>query len=146
MCGIDALGIAAMLGQDTEISSIDVTTGQATLDSTGHPIVLGYFQPTFLYESIWDLSLALTLIWIARRWTLGAGQLFAIYVIGYTGGRGWIEALRTDHANHILGLRLNDWTSLLVFAIGAAIFIRRRHAHPDSPYHRRVEEQIGGGT
>ena len=39
----------------------------------------------------------------------------ALYVMGYTAGRGWIEALRNDHANHILGLRLNNWTAIIVF-------------------------------
>ena len=48
-----------------------------------------------------------------------AGRLFALYVAAYTAGRGWVEALRDDHANHILGLRLNDWVSLIVF-LGAA--------------------------
>ena len=117
-----------------QIHSIDLTSGHAALSAAGHPLVLGYYQPTFLYESLWDLSLSLTLVWVDRRFRLGAGQLFAVYVMGYTAGRGWIEALRHDHANHILGLRLNDWTSILVFLAGAALFLRRRHQHPTSPY------------
>jgi prolipoprotein diacylglyceryl transferase len=117
-----------------QIHSIDISTGHAALNTAGHPIVVGYFQPTFLYESLWDLSLALTLVWIDRRFRLGAGQLFAIYLMGYTAGRGWIEALRHDHANHILGLRLNDWTSLLVFLGGAVLYLRRRNNHPATPY------------
>jgi hypothetical protein len=48
----------------------------------------------------------------------------ALYVMGYTAGRAWIEALRTDHANHFLGLRLNDWTSLIVFIGGLVWFVR----------------------
>ena len=111
-----------------QIHQIDITTGHAALNAAGQPLVLGYFQPTFLYESMWDISLALVLLWVDRRWRLGSGQLFAIYVMGYTAGRGWIEALRHDHANHILGLRLNDWTSILVFLAGAALFLRRRNA------------------
>lgn len=125
-----------------KVHCLDIVTGHATIDGTadggqvchGSSVVAGLFQPTFLYESIWDISLALALIWVDRRWRLGAGQLFAIYVMGYTSGRGWIEALRHDHANHILGLRLNDWTSILVFALGAALFYARRNAHPDGPY------------
>lgn len=53
---------------------------------------------------------------------LTGGRLFALYVATYTVGRAWVEALRVDHANHILGLRLNDWTSLVVF-LGAVIFL-----------------------
>ena len=118
-----------------QIHQIDITTGHAALNAAGQPLVLGYFQPTFLYESMWDISLALVLLWVDRRWRLGSGQLFAIYVMGYTAGRGWIEALRHDHANHILGLRLNDWTSILVFLAGAALFLRRRNA-PVEALHR----------
>ena len=81
-----------------QIHQIDITTGHAALNAAGQPLVLGYFQPTFLYESMWDIPLALVLLWVDRRWRLGSGQLFAIYVMGYTAGRGWIEALRHDHA------------------------------------------------
>ncbi len=43
--------------------------------------------------------------------------------MGYVAGRSWIEYLRVDHANHILGLRLNDWTSIFVFTLALAAFI-----------------------
>ena len=56
------------------------------------------------------------------------------HVMGYTAGRGWIEALRHDHPNHILGLRLNDWTSLIVFLAGATLFVHRRHQYLATPY------------
>lgn len=105
-----------------QIHSIDIATGRPAADAAGHPIVLGYFQPTFLYECLWDLALAAALVLIDRKFRPGNGKLFWMYVMGYTAGRGWIEALRTDHANHILGLRLNDWTSLLVF-LGAALWL-----------------------
>ena len=117
-----------------QIHSVDLASGHAALSPTGHPIVVGYFQPTFLYESLWDVGLALTLVWLDRRVRLGAGQLFAVYVMGYTAGRGWIEALRHDHANRILGLRLNDWTSIVVFLAGAVLFLRRRSQHRATPY------------
>jgi prolipoprotein diacylglyceryl transferase len=68
------------------------------------------YQPTFLYESLWDLACVGLLLWADRRWQFHSGRLFALYAACYTAGRAWIEALRDDHANHILGLRLNDWT------------------------------------
>ena len=74
------------------------------------------FQPTFLYESLWCVLVAVTLVLVDRRFSLARGQIFALYGMLYTIGRGLIELLRTDHANHILGLRLNVWTSLIVFA------------------------------
>jgi prolipoprotein diacylglyceryl transferase len=119
-----------------EIHDIDVVTGHAATDASGHAIVLGYFQPTFLYESIWDIALGLILLWAVKRFRFGRGNVMAVYVMGYTAGRGWIEALRTDHANHILGLRLNDWTSIIVF-LGALIwFLRHRGVVDETPFTR----------
>jgi prolipoprotein diacylglyceryl transferase len=108
--------------------------GQSCLTSS---TVHGLFQPTFLYESLWDLAIAGLLIYADRRFRLGRGAVFALYVMGYTLGRGWIEALRHDHANHILGLRLNDWTAIIVFVIGLVLFLRRGAWHSgrdDTPY------------
>ena len=85
----------------------------------------GLFHPTFLYEAIWDLGVALlVVIWLDRRFKFGRGRAFALYVMAYTVGRFWIEMLRIDEANHILGMRLNDWTSILVF-LGALIYFVR---------------------
>lgn len=81
------------------------------------------FHPTFLYESLWDLGLFAALLFLGRRYTIGGGRLFALYVMGYTLGRGWIEYLRIDPVNHFLGLRLNDWTSLILFVAGLIYFI-----------------------
>ncbi len=91
---------------------------------------IGLYQPTFLYESLWDIAVAVLLVWAARRWTLTNGRLFALYVAAYTVGRAWIEALRVDHANHFFGLRLNDWTSLIVFAAALAFLLTRRNHQP----------------
>ena len=87
---------------------------------------IGLYQPTFLYESLWDIGVALLLVWAGRRWAMNGGRLFALYVAAYTVGRAWVEWLRVDHANHILGLRLNDWTCLIVFTAAAAFLIIRR--------------------
>ncbi|MGI8578045.1 MAG: prolipoprotein diacylglyceryl transferase [Nocardioidaceae bacterium] len=88
------------------------------------------FQPTFLYESIWDVAVAVLVIWADRRFRLGYGRAFALYVMAYTVGRGWIEYLRIDTANHFLGLRLNDWTSLVVFLAATAYFVIVGRLHP----------------
>jgi prolipoprotein diacylglyceryl transferase len=87
---------------------------------------IGLYQPTFLYESLWDIGVAVLLVWVGRRFGLCNGRLFALYVAAYTAGRAWIEALRIDHANHFLGLRLNDWTSLVVFLAAIAFLLLRR--------------------
>ena len=72
------------------------------------------FHPTFLYESLWLIGTVLVLVWADRRFSMGHGRVFALYVLLYCSGRIWIEALRIDSANTVLGLRLNVWTALLV--------------------------------
>ncbi|WP_410643015.1 prolipoprotein diacylglyceryl transferase [Amycolatopsis sp. lyj-346] len=90
--------------------------------ATGHiPLPESPVHPTFLYELLWNLLVALLVVWADRKFKLGHGRAFALYVAGYTAGRGWIEMMRTDTANHILGLRVNVWTSILLFA-GAVVY------------------------
>lgn len=84
--------------------------------------VPGYYHPTFLYESLWCVGVALLVIWADRRFKLGHGRAFALYVAAYCVGRAWIEYMRVDDAHHILGLRLNDWTALIVFLL-AVVYI-----------------------
>lgn len=97
-------------------------------------------QPTFLYELLWNLLVAAFVVWMDRRLKLGHGRAFALYVAGYTLGRFWIELLRSDHANHILGLRVNVWTAILVF-LGAMIyfFVARRRGPREDPELLRTE-------
>ncbi|MFE3110970.1 prolipoprotein diacylglyceryl transferase [Kitasatospora indigofera] len=85
-------------------------------------IVQGIYHPTFLYESLWCVGVALLVIWADRRFTLGHGRAFALYVAAYTVGRFWIEALRIDEAHRFFGLRLNDWTAIVVF-LGAVAYL-----------------------
>jgi phosphatidylglycerol---prolipoprotein diacylglyceryl transferase len=80
------------------------------------------FHPTFLYEALWCVAVALILVWADRRFRMGHGRVFALYVALYTLGRSYIETLRVDPAREVLGLRLNVWTSVVLFA-GAVIYI-----------------------
>ncbi|MGC5014083.1 prolipoprotein diacylglyceryl transferase [Streptosporangium sp. DT93] len=91
------------------------------------------YHPAFLYESIWDLGLGLILIWAGSRFALRHGRLFALYVAGYTVGRFWIEGLRVDTAHHIFGLRLNQWTSIIVFVGAMIYFWYARNKNDDEP-------------
>jgi prolipoprotein diacylglyceryl transferase len=87
------------------------------------------YHPTFLYELLWNVGVAALVIWADRRFRLGHGRAFALYVAAYTVGRLWIEALRIDPANDVLGLRVNIWVSLLVLAGAVAYLVvsaRRR--------------------
>ncbi|MET8723704.1 prolipoprotein diacylglyceryl transferase [Streptomyces misionensis] len=85
--------------------------------------VPGYYHPTFLYESLWCIGVAFLVMWADRRFKLGHGRAFALYVAAYCVGRGWIEYMRVDDAHHILGLRLNDWTALIVFLLAVTYMI-----------------------
>jgi prolipoprotein diacylglyceryl transferase len=106
---------------------------------------IGLYQPTFLYESLWDIGVAVLLVWAGRRYALRGGRLFALYAAAYTVGRAWVEALRVDHANHFLGLRLNDWTSLIVFLAAVAFLIWHRPAHtPPTPTPTPTDEADAG--
>ncbi|OBH43662.1 prolipoprotein diacylglyceryl transferase, partial [Mycobacterium mantenii] len=79
-------------------------------------------QPTFLYELLWNVLIFVVLIYADRRFTLGHGRLFALYVAGYCVGRFCVELLRDDTATHIAGIRINSFTSTFVF-IGAVVYL-----------------------
>lgn len=87
------------------------------------------YHPTFLYEMLWTFAGAALLLWLDRRYRLGHGRVFWLYVLIYTSGRVWIEMLRIDPAETVLGLRLNVWTSIVVGlgALVAFILVGRRH-------------------
>ncbi|MFF5493012.1 prolipoprotein diacylglyceryl transferase [Streptomyces aquilus] len=92
--------------------------------------VPGLYHPTFLYESLWCIGVALLVIWADRRFKLGHGRAFALYVAAYCVGRFWIEYLRVDDAHHILGLRLNNWTALIVFLLAVVYMVVSAKKHP----------------
>jgi prolipoprotein diacylglyceryl transferase len=100
------------------------------------------YHPTFLYELIWDIVGVGLLLLIARRFTIRAPGLFALYVAWYCFGRFFEELLRVDPAHHIAGLRLNAWVSIFVFVGAAAYFAyhqfggRRRRRKPPAEEHR----------
>jgi prolipoprotein diacylglyceryl transferase len=80
------------------------------------------FEPTFLYELIWNLLLAGFLVWLGRRRTIRAPGLFALYVAGYSGFRIFEETQRIDYSNHIFGLRLNFFVASVLCLIGLSWF------------------------
>ncbi|MBA1837211.1 prolipoprotein diacylglyceryl transferase [Corynebacterium sp. zg912] len=92
--------------------------------STGE--VIASVHPTFLYELIWNVAVFFVLIWADRRFRLGHGRVFWLYVAGYTLGRFFIEFMRRDEANLILGLRVNTWVSAILFITAVVIFLMLR--------------------
>lgn len=115
-------GRATDLPWALEVYDWDASAGRAVTDAAGEPVAIGTFHPAFLYEAAWDLGAAGVLVWADRRWKLGHGRVFALYVVIYCIGRAWIEYLRIDPANHILGLRLNLWTTALGF-VGGLVYL-----------------------
>lgn len=92
--------------------------GGTALDQTPIAVV----QPTFLYELVWDVLIAFVVVWADRRFRMGRGRVFALYVAGYTVGRFFVENMRVDPATHVLGMRINVLVSVLVF-LGAVIYL-----------------------
>jgi prolipoprotein diacylglyceryl transferase len=94
---------------------------------------LGYvqyatFQPTFLYELIWNLLLAAALVWLGHHRRIRAPGLFALYVAGYSFARIGEELMRVDPAHHIFGLRLNFYVASILCLAAIAWFVRIQRA------------------
>lgn len=85
-----------------------------------------YRQPTFLFESLWNL-LGFVVICILRRRPklLKQGEITAFYLIWYGCGRLLIEGLRTDSLM-FLGIRVSQWLSGILILVGIIMVVLRR--------------------
>jgi prolipoprotein diacylglyceryl transferase len=102
---------------------VDPSTGVTDLINgvaQGPPTEL--VHPTFLYELLWNVGVALVVVWADRKFRLGHGRAFALYVAAYTAGRFWIELMRNDEATHVFGVRINVFVAAIVF-IGAVVYM-----------------------
>jgi prolipoprotein diacylglyceryl transferase len=88
------------------------------------------FHPTFLYEIIWNVLIGFGLIYLDRKYKIGHGRLFALYVSLYSLGRLFIENLRIDEARLVLGFRFNVFTSLVVIVGGLIYFFISNRSKP----------------
>jgi len=93
------------------------------------------FHPTFLYESLWNFALCGVLLLIDKKMTLRPGRLMAVYVVGYSIGRFWVESLRIDPANSGGGWRLNQWmaAAFFVLSVGYLVIDHLRHRNDPIP-------------
>lgn len=91
------------------------------------------FHPTFLYESLGCLVLAVALIAVEKKLKPGRGRLLAWYVAGYTALRFFIEGLRIDEAKELAGFRFNQWVSIIAFAIAVAFLVLDARRSPKAP-------------
>ena len=102
---------------------VDPTTGVADpINGVAQGPPTELVHPTFLYELLWNIGVAILVVWADRRFKLGHGRAFGLYVAAYTAGRFWIELMRNDEATHVFGVRINVFTAGIVF-IGAVIYI-----------------------
>jgi prolipoprotein diacylglyceryl transferase len=87
------------------------------------------FHPTFLYESIWSLFGVALLLAADKRFNLRWGRMIGLYFIYYSVGRVWVEAIRIDPSEIVLGLRINIWSAIFGIIVGLAVMIisYRRH-------------------
>ncbi|WP_432478697.1 prolipoprotein diacylglyceryl transferase [Nocardioides sp. GXQ0305] len=119
-----------LFGRQTDLPwALEVSDGTAL--EAGFPAGTT-FHPTFLYEFVWCLAAFVVVVWADRRFQLGHGRVVALYVMAYTAGRGWIEYLRIDDVqmDDVLGLRLNVWTSIVLFVAALAWFVWSARRHP----------------
>ena len=92
------------------------------------------FQPTFLYELIFDFAWAGVLVWLGHHRRIKPPGLFALYVFGYSAYRIFEESLRIDSSVYIFGLRLNMYIASALTVVGAVWFYRsQRRALPEAP-------------
>jgi prolipoprotein diacylglyceryl transferase len=91
------------------------------------------FQPTFLYELIWNLLLAGALVWLGHRRKIRPPGLFALYVAGYSFARIGEELLRVDPAHHIFGLRVNFYVATILCLAGLAWFVKIQRGGTSAP-------------
>ncbi|TDB88071.1 prolipoprotein diacylglyceryl transferase [Actinomadura sp. KC216] len=104
------------------------------------------YHPTFLYEFLWCVGVAILVIWADRRYNLTHGRAFALYVAGYTLGRAWIEALRIDEAHEVLGLRFNNWVSIILFLGAVAYMYQARNRTGPENVGAPAEETASGAA
>jgi len=131
----DAPWVLEIYRRVTESGRVD------NMDGVSDGTVIATVQPTFLYELVWNLLVVALLVWADRRFRLGGGRVFMLYVAGYTFGRFFIELIRTDPATTVFGdVRVNSVTSAVVFVVAVALFFWTRKRTRETP------EQVRGGV
>ena len=96
------------------------------------------FHPTFAYEMLWSLTGVVVLLILDRKLNLRFGRLFGLYLVIYSLGRAWIEAIRIDPSEIVLGLRINIWSAIVGIVVGLTIIIVQHYRH------RGIETSIFG--
>lgn len=95
-----------------------------------------YYQPTFFYESMWNvLGFILLLVLRRRKGLLKRGEVALSYVLWYSFGRFFIEGMRTDSLLIGNTIRVSQILSIALFAGAIVLWIYRRKQYPTNPYY-----------
>lgn len=95
------------------------------------------FQPTFLFEVIWDVIGVAVILYLSRRFALQWGKTLAVYLIWYGIGRSYFESIRIDPSLIFFGVRTNVWAAWGAILVGLVIIVVQSRRHPGlepSPY------------
>lgn len=96
-----------------------------------------YRQPTFLYESVWNVIGFIVLIFLRKKTgLLKEGEVFLSYLIWYGFGRFFIEGMRTDSLYLFGGISVSQALSALLFFGAIALLIWRRKKQALKDYNR----------
>jgi len=105
------------------------------------------FQPTFLYESLWDALVGVAVILVARRYLLPGDRAFAVYAGLYAVGRFWTQSLEITNSLHVLGLRIDQVVMILIVVCAAVYLYRTKDERgPDVVTPPRHDEVGAGGA
>lgn len=108
------------------------SSGQTdALAGVSNGVVEKIVHPTFLYEALWNILIVVLLVVVDRRFKIGHGRLFALYVAGYCVGRLFVELMRDDPAYQLAGIRVNVYTSVIVFVAAVAYFLLAKKGRED---------------
>ncbi|MDI9915518.1 prolipoprotein diacylglyceryl transferase [Rhodococcus sp. IEGM 1379] len=101
------------------------------LGGVSNGVVEKIVHPTFLYEAVWNILIVIVLVVVDRRFKIGHGRLFALYVAGYCVGRLFVELMRDDPAYQLAGIRVNVYTAVIVFVAAVAYFLLAKKGRED---------------
>ena len=87
------------------------------------------FQPTFLYEIIWNLLGVAVILVLEKRFRLQWGKVLGLYLMWYGAGRIVWESIRIDPSEIFFGIRTNVWAAIFAVVLGAVIILAQRAGH-----------------
>lgn len=87
------------------------------------------FEPTFLWEIIWDVLGAIVLVALDRRFRLQWGRVLAIYLVWFGVARVVLDSVRVDAAPTLFGVRITVWAGWLAIVVGVIVAAGQTHRH-----------------